>query len=526
MRRTRFAGLTLLEPEESISTDNASFQSRNPDVIDHFLEVGAVLHRHDGHDALADPLAAPSAGVLNTGGSIGADVTIFVAYTLTDSDGGETALSPTVTLTTDPPADPPSTPITATVTYNSGGVMADTWSYAITLADGAGGETLLGPVATVDRIPGPANASVTLDRLTADFGAYGATAWRLYKAQSGGELAFYASGATDRFVDAGQGCSDCGQLPPSVNRTGRTNSLIVSTPAGASAVSASAQSFRVYASQDPTFAADSLMGEYPVASAGRSIVYTTLAALRGRPPGQSTCVRGARQIDAERDLSSLYFRAPVAASGALPDAPAGSGLMGQVRMALDTGRLYAALGSGGARAGGQGWTRIGSGLTRVSVHGASAVDGVEELRFQPQRGQQIDVVRTGGSAHVHIGPPVRAWASATTGVIPTGGSAGFNMALGSGWRLLKVRADRATRVTMYAASAKQLADAGRAIGTPAAGNHGIQAEVTLPANDLDWFMAPAVEGYSDDASAFTPISVVNQGAPGAVTVAFLYVRTE
>jgi hypothetical protein len=41
MHKTPFAGLTELEPGESIFEDGSSFTATNPSVIDHYLQLGA-----------------------------------------------------------------------------------------------------------------------------------------------------------------------------------------------------------------------------------------------------------------------------------------------------------------------------------------------------------------------------------------------------------------------------------------------------------------------------------------------------
>ena len=67
MQKTPFAGLTRLNPNESLSTDGFSFQDSNPALIDYFIQL-ALTHRHDGHPPLADPVGAPSATVETSGG--------------------------------------------------------------------------------------------------------------------------------------------------------------------------------------------------------------------------------------------------------------------------------------------------------------------------------------------------------------------------------------------------------------------------------------------------------------------------
>jgi hypothetical protein len=100
MRRTLFAGLTALDPGESIYIDGGSFVARNPFITDRLLEVGAVSHRHDGAPAMQDPDTAPGVTVQSTGGSLPSSTTIFVGFTVLDDSDGESAISPLATAVT------------------------------------------------------------------------------------------------------------------------------------------------------------------------------------------------------------------------------------------------------------------------------------------------------------------------------------------------------------------------------------------------------------------------------------------
>jgi hypothetical protein len=601
MRKTSFAGITRLEPGDSIN-EAADFHTRDRDVIDHFLRVGAVTHRHDAHVALGGPTAAPSGSVLTEGGSIPADTGIYLGYTLVDQDGGETQISPLLTLATQPAYGAPETPPRATVTYNSGAVMADTYYYAITLVDGMGGESVLGPVVSVDREPGPTFGEITLDGLTADFDVSGAVGWRLYKSRSGQNFGFFASGATDRFVDAGQGCVDCGQPPPSENRTNRTNSLLVTVPPSAGIGSASggvgsgAAAFRLYGSRDGSFLSPALMGEFPASSAGTIMQWPALSFMDGAPPDVATTVRGAARIDAN-EITNLFWREAVAASGALP----ASERIGEARLVRNSGLVYAALGASGGASGGAGWVAVGSAgwVNRVGVASGASASRPFTLEFIPGAGVQLALASGGGSARVTIsasgagggggggapalnvggsgqvpllparsylelagsggtfvglqdlgggsaravisasavpgppGPPgeglhVRAWASATTGSLASGASAAVGVDLGQSYRLLRVNASQSSRVRVYAASADQDADAGRAVGTDPTGDHGLVLDFLPPPSDLSWRLSPQVDGSSmeDVPQVAIPVSITNHDAEGAVTVAFEFLRTE
>ena len=485
MKKSTFAGLTQIEDNESPTSDNNSFFEENIERIDHLLQLGAVTHRHDARGALANPLATPSGAVTPAGGTIEADQAVTIGYTLLDDQGGETAVSPSVTLSTTPPLDGPTSPLTGVVTYSSGALMTANYMYAITLTDTGGGETPIGPIVSLDRDPGTSFASITLFGLNTDFAVTGANGWRLYKSVNGEPFGYYASGTAASFVDYGQGCVDCGQPPPTRNRTNAANKITVVVPGNASATSGSgvtsgASLFRVYGSLDGTFDGDSLLGEFPTASAGSGITYTALNFQAGRPPVQSTAVRGAARVDAET-LTNNYWRSPVSASAALPQAER----VGEVRFTNLERGLYLAASAATVASGGIGWSRITS-------------------------------------------PPDRFWASASiNSSLASGASGVLGIGLGPNWRLQRISASQSMRVRLYAASADQFADAGRAIGVDPYGDHGLYAEVVIPAGQLSYRLTPQVDGSSyEGVQQANPLTVTRMAASGAAaTVAFEYMRT-
>src|ERR1700756_2848205 len=98
--RTPFAGYEDLAPGDALSSDGFAFQSQNPKIADLMAKIGAVLHKHDAHAAMANPTTAPTVSKTPTGGSIGALLAISVAYTLNDDQGGESLPVAAVTGTT------------------------------------------------------------------------------------------------------------------------------------------------------------------------------------------------------------------------------------------------------------------------------------------------------------------------------------------------------------------------------------------------------------------------------------------
>lgn len=331
MRRTLFAGLTALDPGESLSTDGFSFQSSNPDVIDALLEVGAVTHKHDAHDALANPVIAPSATASAAGGTIPGSQTFYFGYTLIDEYGGETEVSPAAPVTTPDQLAAPSTTPTTVAQYTAGSLPVGTYYYAITWTDEAGGETTLGGYSVVDREPGYASGQIEVSGLTTGMVAAGATTWRLYRAAAGGSFMYLANGdsSTDIIYDDGTLCSNCAP-PPDTNTTAFRCSIEVTIPS----ITAGSESWRLYGTQEagtfttPAFVASGV--------ASGTVLLTTFAPSASAPPPRSRALRGAAQIDPDTDILDWHWLRPVDDQAALPSGAVES----DVRVTEDTGDIW------------------------------------------------------------------------------------------------------------------------------------------------------------------------------------------
>lgn len=298
MDRTIFAGLTILGPDESLSADGGSFLNRNIRTIDQLLTLGAVSHRHDAHPALLNPNAAPTVMASASGGTIDPGTVGWFGFTVIDSDGGETSVSPLGSAATPQPFAPPLRPASATVDYASGTLRADTYYYGVTLLDGMGGETTLGPTTRVTRNPGYASGQVILSGLDEIVAASpGAAGYAVYRSARGGQWAYVASGTVASFTDDGTLCADCLREPPDSNTTRKTTKFVVTVPA-----LASGQSFRLYGSTAPTMTTPALYGEYPVASAGTTIDVATMAFSPGSPPPINLSKGGAHKIDPATEI--------------------------------------------------------------------------------------------------------------------------------------------------------------------------------------------------------------------------------
>jgi hypothetical protein len=374
MKKTIFAGLTILEPGEGLSTDNGSFVDADPQIVDRLLEIGAKTHRHTGLAGLSNPSGAPVASIVASGGALPSDLAISVGYTLEDSQGGETLLSPiTVVGTPGEIPAPPAAP-SAQVSHAAGQLEVNTYYYATTFVDNEGGETELGPAVNAERQPGFASGQVILTQLSFGMAAAGAAGWRLYRAVGGDTFNLLATGSGDEFVDDGSQPVSCDVHPPAgeQNTTVGSSSLLVTLP---SAVPG--QVFiNVYASISGDFGGSSLLGQFPLASAGQIAVFRSLEFFDVNPPSVNLSIGGAHQIDPDTELLDWHWKRPVLASGAL-----GSGVTGDVRLVKSTGELYAVLAPSAVASGASEWVRIasagGGGSGSVGPQGPTGPQGPE-----------------------------------------------------------------------------------------------------------------------------------------------------
>lgn len=334
MKKTIFAGLTVLDAGESLSTDSGAFTGRDRVTIDRLLHVGAKTHRHTGEEGLVSPPTPLSASVLASAGTIGAELDISVGYTLEDISGGETMLSPSVTVSTGPPLPGPRAAPSAAADYTAGGLLVNTYFYAATFSDGEGGETPLGPSIGVERQPGFASGRVVVSNLTFGLEEAGAAGWRLYRATGGGSYGLIATGGAgeDTFIDDGSNNVDCDITPPAgeENTTVGISTLLVTLP-GSAAV-AGATSVNVYASVTGDFGGGSLLGQFPVSSAGATVAYSTLTLGEASPPDVNLSIGGAHKIDPDQELLDWHWKRPVETAAELPLGDE----EGDVRIARDT----------------------------------------------------------------------------------------------------------------------------------------------------------------------------------------------
>jgi hypothetical protein len=565
MRIAPFSGIKILDPSDPITIDGASFQSTDRETIDRFLEVGAVTHRHDAHAPLPDPAGVASAWTEASGGAIRANQPIYVGYTLEDEDGGETLISQIVNVTTPAPYEEPDTPLAGSADYTGGQLVADTYYYGITLIDGEGGETPLGPVLTVEREPGYASGRVRLGDLAAELNA-DAVAWRLYRAIGGGDWYLLTQGTANLYTDDGTAAADPSQKPPendALNTTNRTNRLKVKLPSTEPYLG-SAAAIKLYLSGDGLFGNPSLYQRFPVGSAGQVIPIPSLALQPGAPPDVSTAIGGASKIDPDTDILDWHWKRPVSTYTAL-----GSGDPGDVRAALDTGQLYEVV--GGSATGPSGWTPLRLRIVKDSAGGiarnpeflsfaagagtqvtvasgggsasvlisASGVGGLGQVAASADgsvisptalmfagSGATVTVTQEGASAIVTIAPKgQRVNASAATATLASGASAAANFALSDQFELLKIGSSRSCRVRLYATATQRDADAGRAIGTDPSGDHGVILDFVLPTADLSWTMAPIVLGANLESpvTGFIPAIITNMDSSAQVVASLLFI---
>lgn len=394
MQRSPFAGLTIVEPDESIYEDGASFLSQNPRFVDYLLRLGAKTHRHDGSAGLPNPVAAPTVAV-NTGGFLPPDTTFHVGFTLLDADGGETSVSPLATVTT--PGALPAALVAPGVSVASGsGLPIGTYYYAVTRTDGLGGETTLGPRATVSL---QRASRITLTGLGAIRGS-DSPSLVIYKS-TGGPFFRIAETIADTFVDDGTPCADCTIEPPDFNTTQTEWLLDIAVSSGAAQ---GATGVRIYASTEASLISPALVAE--LASGVLTTQMTRTQYDVGSPPPVSLSKGGANLIDPDTELIDWHWKRPVAASGLLP-----AGEPGDVRIVMTPGPTPFAVGSASA-AGPAGWQPLV--LFGEGPEGPQGPQGVPGPVLAPKGVYslasgyaQYDLVDHHGSSY---------WASAAAGV--------------------------------------------------------------------------------------------------------------
>lgn len=392
--RTPFAGLTAPDANEPISVDGGGFVYTNPDVIDRFLRVGAVTHKHDGHLAITDPQLAPSAAVFASGGSLPAGQDLFVLYTLLDADGGETLPSEAALVTTIAPLENPTDQVQGTFASGTGDLVTGDYYYALTLVDDSGAETGLGPATLVTRPPGFASGSITLTGLDSQLDPDAAVGWRLWRAINGSDFDLIAIGSDPDYTDDGHVIpnADGSQRPPASNvNTNSTNTLVVTLPDGIqepAVGSAGVTQIGLYISLDGAFLNPCLYEVYPIASAGNQVIVQTLTLSQGAPPDVSTASRGASQIDPDTDLLDWHWKRPVATTADLP-----AGQAGDARVVISPFGIW------GLAADGSDWAEISGGGGGGSIDvtdGNTTVTAASELSFAGADGTVVTVADFGG----------------------------------------------------------------------------------------------------------------------------------
>lgn len=372
MDYTTFAGLTVLDNGESVVADGASFLIQNPRKTDRLLRVGALTHRHDAHPPLLQPHAPLTAQAIASGGSITASAGYFATYTLVDANGGETLAASPYEIVTGGGVGTPGAAPNAVPDYTQGILPAGDYYYALTLTDGQGGETDLGPSVVVTVETGHASASVDLSALATELQANGGAGvqWRLWRSYEGEDWHLASQGSTDTFIDTGYDPPDNPALPPVANNTGSVYSLLLTLPtAQQEPAMASATAVNLYLSPTDAFLDPCFVEQIPIAQAGQTITLRTDAVQPGAPPRAATAVGGAHQIDPETELM-FGLKAPVAASADLPP-----GSYGDARVTLDTQTIWAVLLQGGAVVA-QEWTPI-AGASGIVIQEGGGTGGGE-----------------------------------------------------------------------------------------------------------------------------------------------------
>lgn len=198
-----------------------------------------IAHHHDGAAALANPNAAPSLVAAETGGTLPASTTYYVAVSFIDSFGRETGPSSAAQVTTVAQIAAPATPTyvaavdlvadadlpTPTGTGLAGG---DYW-YKLTYVKGSGETIASAPVYV--NIPTDQIYAATIHFVSLTAAANGADKIFIYrKTGSTGnyvKMIEITAGATDSYTDGNTAVVNCDIQPPASNTTNSLNTVTV-----------------------------------------------------------------------------------------------------------------------------------------------------------------------------------------------------------------------------------------------------------------------------------------------------------
>lgn len=430
---TKFAGLAA--PEDTIQDLNSEFIYRNPDLVDQFLRIGAIAHRHDGHAGLPNPTHPITFGTTSTPGSLSSDTEYFITYTVVDPWGGETMAAPGASATTGGSVPTPTLVPSAGVSHASGIMPAGNYAYAFTLTDGSGGETTLGPTEWIYIDPGFASGEVNFVGLSAMLTG-GAVAWRMWRSYEGSDWHLVTQGTSNTFTDAGFDPPDNPARPPESNTTGTGATALTATIPGSAvdpAIASGAQ-IKVYFSSGSDFWSPSLLTTLPIACAGSTLTITSSSTSNGEPPHANLSIGGAARIYGPTEVIGWQTLVASAATGS---ATAKGELIfegtgGTIVTVQDLGGGSAVVSIAGGTSGGG-----GSSTFVASAGNASGVVG-GFLGFAASGGASVELVNTGGSAVILIsasgltGPQGQQGASGAQGIQGSQGLIGPPGPAGSG----------------------------------------------------------------------------------------------
>lgn len=116
----------------------------------------------------------------------------------------------------------------------------------------------------------------------------------------------------------------------------------------------------------------------------------------------------------------------------------------------------------------------------------------------------------------------------TTALLADGATETGLIPIAPSYQLLRIQTNVPSRVRLYASTAQRDADVARVATTDPTGDHGLLFEFMTTTGDLDWALAPMVDGYRlDTVSSSIPITITNlSGSSAAVTVTLTYIPAE
>jgi hypothetical protein len=143
-------------------------------------------------------------------------------------------------------------------------------------------------------------------------------------------------------------------------------------------------------------------------------------------------------------------------------------------------------------------------------------------------GQLWPMGMTAAATHTHTNVllPTRQTTQFSTFFLADQAEETGTVTMAPGYRLLRVATSVPARVRLYTSTAQRTADAPRPAGQDPTGDHGLVMEFITTFSDLDWFLTPAIDGYTSSGSSVYWAVANRSGGSVAIATTLTWIKTE